>query len=84
MALHWCQNFISIQYLENKLMDFDEILCMQYYKPHLGENISYSVQVIIYRIQFKWLSTEFCPLIDRCQNHVPVYWVLSPDVEIMF
>ena len=50
MALHWCQNFISIQYLENKLMDFDEILCMQYYKPHLGENISYSVQVIIYRV----------------------------------
>ena len=31
MALDWCQNFVSIQYLEKKLMDFDEILCMQYY-----------------------------------------------------
>ena len=31
MALDWCQKFISISYLENKLMDFDEILCMQYY-----------------------------------------------------
>ena len=32
MALDWCQNFVSIEYLENKLMDFDEILCMQYMK----------------------------------------------------
>ena len=30
MALDRYQNFISIWYLENKLMDFDEILCMQY------------------------------------------------------
>ena len=44
-------------------MDFDEILCMQYYWPDLGENVSYSVKLIIYRD----LSC------DRCKNHVPVY-----------
>ena len=74
MALDWCQNFVSIQYLENKLMDFDEILCMQYYKPDLGENVSYSVKLVIYRV----LSP------DSWQNHVPVYWILSPDVKIIF
>ena len=33
MAPDWCQNFVSIWYrqqVENKLMDFDESLCMQY------------------------------------------------------
>ena len=32
MAFDWCQNFISIWYFENKLMDFDEILCDQHMK----------------------------------------------------
>ena len=35
MALDWWQNFISIYYLENKLMEFDEILCMQYCDHHM-------------------------------------------------
>ena len=30
MALGLCQNFIPIKYLENKLMDFDEIICMKF------------------------------------------------------
>ena len=54
MDLDWCQNFISIQYLENKLMDFDEILCMQYYAD----------LVRIYHMQLNWLFTDFCPLIN--------------------
>ena len=50
MALDWCQNYVSIHYLENKLMDFDEILCMLYYKPDLDENVSFSVKLIVYRV----------------------------------
>ena len=61
MALDWYQNFVSIIYFEIKLMDFDEILWMQYYLPDLDDKVSYSVKLIIYRV----LSP------DRCQNDVP-------------
>ena len=30
MALDWCQNFISAQYIENKLIEFDQILYVHY------------------------------------------------------
>ena len=36
MALDWCQNFVSGQYLEKKLMEFDQILHMHLYWEGLG------------------------------------------------
>ena len=68
MALDWCQNLVSIQYLENKLMHFDEIFCMQYYKPDLGENVSYSVKMIIYSIFVPWQMSKSC---SNVQSFVP-------------
>ena len=36
MVLDWCQNFVSAQYLDNKLMEFDQILHMHWYWQDLG------------------------------------------------
>ena len=30
MVLDWCRNFVSAQYLENKLVEFDQILQFLY------------------------------------------------------
>ena len=51
MAPDWCQNFVSILYLENELMDFDEILYMQYCDWHTKFSQTFH-------------STELWPLID--------------------
>ena len=37
MALDWCQNFVSAQYLEYKWLDFDQILHMHWYWQNLGK-----------------------------------------------
>ena len=36
VAPYWCQNFVSARYLENKLMEFDQILHMHWYWQDLG------------------------------------------------
>ena len=36
MALDSCRNFVSAQYLKNKLMEFDQILHMHWYWQDLG------------------------------------------------
>ena len=78
MALDLCQNFDSIQNTENKLMDFDDILRMQYYWPDLGENESYSVKLIIYRnlspdVKIMFKSTKLCPLMSKSGSNLLSY-----------
>ena len=43
MVLEWCQNFVSVQYLENKFMEFDQVLHMHRYWQHLGWNCYTSI-----------------------------------------
>ena len=43
MALDWCLNFLSAQYLGNKLMEFDKILHMHWYFQDLGWNYYASI-----------------------------------------
>ena len=38
MALEWCQNFVSPQYLENEGMDCEQILHMHWYWQHLARD----------------------------------------------
>ena len=72
MALDWCQNFVSIQYLENKLVDFDEILCMQYCDtwnfPQTFQQ-SYGPWLML-KFQFFSVSLEI-------MNGLSVSWVLD-------
>ena len=42
MALELRQNFVSAQYLENKWMDFDQILPMHWYWQHLALDCPFS------------------------------------------
>ena len=61
MALDWCQNFISIYYLENKLMDVDEILCMQYCDQHLIFSLTFQQSYgpwLVLKFQFFSISLE--------------------------
>ena len=51
-------------------MDFHEIVCLQYYLPDLGENVAYSVKLIVYRVlstnvKIMFQSTVFCPLMSK-------------------
>ena len=56
MVLDWGQNFVSIQYLENKLMEFDKILHMHWYIQEWGWDY--------YMLIFAIFLTELWPLID--------------------
>ena len=49
MALDWCQNFVSDQYLENKLMEFDHILHIPLYCEGLGWDCYKSIFANLYQ-----------------------------------
>ena len=41
MALDWYKICVFPQYLQNKWMNFDKILCIDIYKIHVGSNVHY-------------------------------------------
>ena len=55
MALDWCQNCVSDQYLENKLMEFDQILHIPLYWEDLGWDYYKSIsQICIKLMTLDW------------------------------
>ena len=56
MALEWCQNFVSAQYLENELMEFDEA-------SFACASILTAFRLGLLHVNFHKLTTELWPLI---------------------
>ena len=65
MALDCCQNFVSAQYLENKVLDFDQILHMLWYWQDLGCDYYTSISANLQQIM----------ALDCCQNLVSAQYL---------
>ena len=60
MALHYCQNFVSAQYLENKLTESDQILYTHQQQQDLAWDCCPSFFAKFWRSYGPWLTSEFC------------------------
>ena len=58
LALDWCQNFVSAQYLENNLMEFYQILHMSMHLMLMRSSMG------LLRVTFRKFIWELWPLID--------------------
>ena len=59
MALHYCQNFISAQYLENKLTESDQILYAHHHWQDLAWDCYPSFFAKFWQSYGPWLTSEF-------------------------
>ena len=59
MALEWCRNLVFAQYLENKLMEFDQILHMHWCWQDLGWDCYASIFANLQQSYGLWLISEF-------------------------
>ena len=59
MALHYCQNFISAQYLENELTESDQILYAYHHWQDLAWDCYPSFFAKFWRSYSPWLTSEF-------------------------
>ena len=60
LTLDWCRDFISAQYLGNKLMEFDQILHMHWYWQHLGWYCYTSIFTNLQQSYGPCLLSEIC------------------------
>ena len=60
MALEWCQNFVSAQYLENELKEFDQVLHTHRYWQHEGWDCYMSIFTNSQQNYGPWLLPKFC------------------------
>ena len=60
MALDLCQYFVSVQYLENKLTDFHQILYMHLYWQDLAWDWCIAFSAHLYQSYGPWFTPKFC------------------------